>query len=75
MLSLNQIAGFSNQLFLQNIFMKQPHFFHVDTNSQELKGAWSFVNVGIVENGFSQTGDGAVGITKWTDIWKYGINR
>ena len=32
-LSVNQIRGFSNQLFLQ----KQPHFLHVDTNSQKLK--------------------------------------
>ena len=75
MLLMNQIAGFSNQLFLQNIFMKQPHFLHVDTNSQELKDAWSFFKVGIVENGFRQGGDWAVRITEWTDIWKYGINR
>ena len=55
--------------------MKQPHFLHVDTNSQELKDAWSFFKVGIVENGFRQGGDWAVRITEWTDIWKYGINR
>ena len=33
MLSTNQI----NQLFLQNILMKQRHFLDVDTNSQQLK--------------------------------------
>ena len=37
MLSANQIAGFSNQPFLQNKSMKQPHFLHVDTNSEKLK--------------------------------------
>ena len=35
MLSANQNAGFL--LFLQNKSMKQPHFLHVDTNSQKLK--------------------------------------
>ena len=37
MLSANQIAGFLNQVFLQNKLMKQPHFCHVDANSQQLK--------------------------------------
>ena len=37
MFSVNQIAGFFNQLFLQNKLMKQPHFLHVDTNSQKSK--------------------------------------
>ena len=37
MLSANQIAGFSNQLFLQNKLMKDPHFLHVDTNLQKIK--------------------------------------
>ena len=37
MLSANQIAGFLNQLFLQNKSMKQPQFLHFDTNSQKLK--------------------------------------
>ena len=37
MLSANQIAGFLNQLFFQNKSMKEPHFLHVDTNSQKLK--------------------------------------
>ena len=37
MLPVNQIAGFLYQLFLQNKTMKQSHFLHVDTNSQELK--------------------------------------
>ena len=35
--SANQIAGFPNQLFLQNKSMKQPRFLHVDTKSQKLK--------------------------------------
>ena len=37
MLSANQIAGFLNQLFPQNKSMNQPHFLHVDTNSQKFK--------------------------------------
>ena len=37
MLSANQIAGFLNQLFLQNKSIKQAYFFHVDINSQKLK--------------------------------------
>ena len=37
MLSANQIAGFLNQLFIQNKSMKQPHFKHVDINLQKLK--------------------------------------
>ena len=52
MLSANQIAGFLNQLFLQIKLMKQPHFFHVDVNSQKLKVdqnvfccAWSKMDV------------------------------
>ena len=37
MLSANQIAGFFNQLYLQNKSMKQLDFLHVDTNSHKLK--------------------------------------
>ena len=37
MFSANQIAGFLNQPFLQNKWMKQPNILHVDTNSQKLK--------------------------------------
>ena len=37
MLSADQIATFLNQPFLENKLMKQPHFLHVDTNSQKLK--------------------------------------
>ena len=37
MLSANQIAGYLNQLFLQNKSVKQPHFLHVYTNSQKFK--------------------------------------
>ena len=42
MLSANEIAGFLNQLFLQNKLMKQPLFLYVDTNSQKLKTDWKF---------------------------------
>ena len=37
MLSAIQIVGFLNQSFFQSKSMKQPHFFHVDTNLQKLK--------------------------------------
>ena len=37
MLSANQFVRFLNQLFVQNQSKKQPHFLHVDTNSQKLK--------------------------------------
>ena len=46
MISANQIAGFFNQLFLQNKSMKQHHFLHVDTNSRKLK-----VDQGIIGHG------------------------
>ena len=35
--SANEIARFLNQLFLQNKSMKQPNFFNVNANSQNLK--------------------------------------
>ena len=35
--SVNEIAGFLNQLFLQNKQMKQPHPLNVDANSRKLK--------------------------------------
>ena len=37
MLLANEIAGFLNQLYLQNEIMKNPDFLHVDTNSLKLK--------------------------------------
>ena len=37
MVSVNQIPGFLNQPFLQNILMKQPHFLRVYTNSEKVK--------------------------------------
>ena len=40
MLTAIQIAGFLNQAFLQSKSMKQPHFLHVDTNSQKSKVDW-----------------------------------
>ena len=47
MLSTNQIAGFLNQLFLQNKSMKQPHFMHVDTNSQKMANLVSGLNLSV----------------------------
>ena len=40
MLPAIQIVRFLNQAFLQSKSMKQPHFLHVDTNSQKLKVNW-----------------------------------
>ena len=37
MFSVNQIARFFNQLYLQNKSIKQPYFKHVDTNSHKLE--------------------------------------
>ena len=37
MLLGNEIAGFLNQLYLQNKVMKIPDFLHVDTNSLKIK--------------------------------------
>ena len=37
MLLASEIAGFLNQLYLQNKIMKNPDFLHVDTNSLKLK--------------------------------------
>ena len=50
--STSQITGFLNQLFLQNKSMKQPHFLHIDTNSQKLKVdqkifGWTFSEMGV----------------------------
>ena len=50
--SVSQIAGFLNQLFLQNKSMKEPHFLHVDANFQKLKdyqffSGWAYSKVGI----------------------------
>ena len=71
MLSANQIAGVLNQLFLQNKSMKQPHFLHVDPNSQKLIENWSkFFGLGVVKNGWSQSGLWTPKLTvsqEWTD--------
>ena len=53
------IAGFSNQLFLQNKLMKQPRFFYVDTHSQKLKFTFFFW-LGIVKNGCGQSALGTL---------------
>ena len=37
MLLANQIAGFSNQIYLNNKMMKWPNFLHGHTNSWKLK--------------------------------------
>ena len=37
MLLANEIAGFLNELYLQNKIMKNSDFLHVDTNSLKLK--------------------------------------
>ena len=39
MIGANQIAGFLNQLFLQNKLMKKPNFLHVDESPQKLRVA------------------------------------
>ena len=58
MLSAIQNAEFLNQPFLQSKLMKQPHFLHVDTNSQKLKvdqrffgWAWSKMGVANLVSG------------------------
>ena len=58
MFSANQIAGFFNQLYLQNKSMKQPDFLHVDTNSHKSKvdqkilgWAWSEMGVASLVTG------------------------
>ena len=51
MSSANQIAGFLNQLFLQNKAMKQHEFLPGDTNSQKLKVDRKFFWLGMVNNG------------------------
>ena len=40
MLLAKEIAGFINQLYLQNKMTKNPDFLHVDTNSLKLKVDW-----------------------------------
>ena len=52
MLSTNQSAGFLNQ----SKSMKQPHFLHVDTNSQKFKVDPNFFWLGIVKNRCGQSG-------------------
>ena len=49
-LLVNQIAGFLNQLDLQNKVMKRPDFLHVDTNLWRLKVAWNILGEGVVKN-------------------------
>ena len=56
MLSANQIVGFLNHLFLQNNSMQQPHFLHVDTNSQKLKVAGKFFGWVYLKYGHGQSG-------------------
>ena len=52
MLSAKQIPGFLSQLFFQNKSMKQPHFLHIETNSQKFtKGCWRISWLAVVKNG------------------------
>ena len=44
----NQIAGFLNQLYLQNKMMKKPDFLHVGTDSWKLKVKSYFNNFEVV---------------------------
>ena len=52
MLSANQIARLLNQLISQNKSIKQPHFLHVDTNSQKSKVG----RLGVVKKRYGQSG-------------------
>ena len=69
MLPPNQIVWFLKQLFVQNKFVKQPHFLHVDTNLQtliDLNFFWS----DMVKNECDQSGLGTLKLTlsvEWTD--------
>ena len=56
MLSAIQIAGFLNQAFIQSKSMKQHHFLHVDTNSQNLKVDRKVFGGGMAKNECSQSG-------------------
>ena len=52
MFSAFRLAGFLNQPFFQNKWMKQPNILHVDTNSQKLKVdqnvfGWSWSKMGV----------------------------
>ena len=70
MLSANQIAGFLNILFLQITLMKQPHFLHVDTNSQDLKVDWKFFWTDMMRKWCSQSGLWTLKLTlsqEWTN--------
>ena len=58
MLLANLIAGFLNQLYLQNKMMKKPDFLHVDKNSLKFKVdskilgcAWSKMDVSTLVTG------------------------
>ena len=55
-LLVNQIAGFLNQLDLQNKVMKRPDFLHVDTNLWRLKVAWNILGEDVVKNGCAYSG-------------------
>ena len=48
MLLANNIAGLSNQLYIQNKMFKQLDFFHVDENSWKLKVEWNML-VGMIK--------------------------
>ena len=53
MLSVNQIAGFFNQPYIQNKSVKYPDFLRFDTNSHQLKVdqkpfGWAWSETGVV---------------------------
>ena len=54
-----------NHLFLQNRAMKQPHFLHVDTNSQSSsKIFW----LGMVKSRYGQSGLWTLNLSVWTKL-------
>ena len=85
MLSANQIAEFSNQLFLQDKLMKDPHFLHVDTNLQKIKVDQKFwlhmIKIGSGQSGFGtlklqaarnpQKRKGDRTFFEWASVWSW----
>ena len=50
-------------MYLKNELIELTDFLHAGTNSRKLKGDWKFLGVGMVKNGFSQSGDGTLKLT------------
>ena len=72
--SVSQIAGFLNQLFLQNKSMKEPHFLYVDANFQKLKdqffSGWVYSKVGIDQSSIFWTPKSTVS-QEWNELFFY----